>query len=123
MLIRMRLRSACTAVPGLIFYFFSKYVPFFDIGALNSHASTLLIYPQTAITPPKLLVGVASLGLKCVFFFSLSLHLLLPFFFYLPSFPQDDRQSLLEITGFGNKRLPQQCSQLSLIAWKLQLMS
>lgn len=61
----------------------SKYVPFFDIGALNSHASTLLIYPQTAITPPKLLVGVASLGLKCVFF-SLSLHLLLPFLSPLP---------------------------------------
>lgn len=98
----------------------SKYVPFFDIGALNSHASALLIYPQTAITPPKLLVGVASLGLKSVFFLFLSIFF---FLFCLPSLPQDDRQSLLEITGFGNKRLPQQCSQLSLIAWKLQLMS
>lgn len=98
----------------------SKYVPFFDIGALSSHASTLLIYPQTAITPPKLLVGVASLGLKCVFFLFLSIFF---FLFCLPSLTQDDRQSLLEITGFGNKRLPQQCSQLSLIAWKLQLMS
>lgn len=123
MLFRIRLCSACTTVPWLRFYFifFSKYVPFFIVSALNSHASTLLIYPPTAITPPKLLVGVASLGLKCVFFF---LFLSIFFFlFCLPSFPQDDRQSLLEITGFGNKRLPQQCSQLSLIAWKLQLMS
>lgn len=42
---------------------------------------------------------------------------------FLSFSPQDDRQSLLEITGFGNKRLPEPCSQLSLIAWKLQLMS